>query len=721
MMALLQLSDPDMSGRIQDAEADREDRLEALADMAAVVLKHRNLYGIFDALGNIDTRFHGDHGLYLHCTRFLSRYRLSLGKMQSPIALNSDVGRRGVGLFTNLTNAPAGEVNGRVWKAGDLHLYRQVVLFDRQLHEKVEVTNETHEELRVDLVLEWEGDFKDLFEIRGAQRKRRGRYYTEDFQTQAYEGLDELHRNTRLTIHGAAAEYRDREAVVSLRLAAGQTQVFTVAISCHAADQKGEKPEKAPKTDFLRARKGRVYWSKIMDRIGASMEASDPDLQRWLDQSRADIALLLTETEHGIYPFAGIPWFCAAFGRDGLTVALQTLWFAPGIARGTLTFLAAHQATTTASSNESAPGKIIHEVRQGEMVNLGEVPYGRYYGTVDATPMFVWLLGLYILRTGDLGLLRELEPNLLRAIALMDSFGSEFVTYDLKNQDGLVHQGWKDADDAVMTEDGESAAHPIALCEVQGYVYAARKEAAQLLSLLNRPGEAAENQRKAEEIKKKFNSEFWDDERETFALAIDGRGRKCRVVTSNALHVLSTGIADEGHVPAIENLWSGWGIRTMSSQEEFYSPLSYHNGSVWPHDNAMAVMGLARMGRKKEALQIFEGLAQAAQSLDYRLPELISGFRQRDESSPVRYPNACSPQAWAAGSVFLMLGALLGIRIDRKNIILENPVLPKGCEALTFSNLPVGEERVTLRVQQDEGMVSAGLIKGGDGVKVVVC
>jgi glycogen debranching enzyme len=424
------------------------------------------------------------------------------------------------------------------------------------------------------------------------------------------------------------------------------------------------------------------------------------------------------ETEHGPFPYAGVPWFSTPFGRDSLITAYQRLWLDPSLAYGVLPFLAAHQADHTSEPADAEPGKIVHEMRAGEMAALGEVPFGQYYGSVDATPWFVLLAAATHDRTGDDALLTRLWPHLERALAWIDGPGDVdhdgFVEYQGRSRSGLRNQGWKDSRDSIMHADGSLAEGPIALCEVQGYVYAAKRGLARVARRLGRPERADELDGQAETLKASFARAFWCDELGTYALALDGKKQPCRVRSSNAGHALFTGIAQPEHAAAVASTllsdehFSGWGVRTLAATEQRYNPMSYHNGSVWPHDNALIALGLARYGNTRAATQILGGLLDASRAMEQsRLPELLCGFELRPDEGPTLYPVACSPQAWSAGAVFLLFQAVLGITVDaaRKEIRFSHPVLPRGIDRITLSGLSLGAASVDVQVERsrDDG------------------
>jgi glycogen debranching enzyme len=410
---------------------------------------------------------------------------------------------------------------------------------------------------------------------------------------------------------------------------------------------------------------------------------------------------------------AGIPWFATLFGRDSIFTALSVLPFNPDIAGRTLKMLAGLQGTKVDDARDEQPGKIVHEMRAGEMAATGEIPFGRYYGTIDATPLFLWLVGLYVSVTGDLKLATDLWPNVERALEWIDKWGDRdhdgYVEYVRETPQGLANQGWKDSLDSISHADGELAAPPIALCEVQGYVYAAYTEIGSVATRLGHVELAGRLAQQAAALKSNFIRDFWIEQKQTVALALDGGKKACKVMSSNAAHCLATGIVDGAHGQKLserllrDDMFTGWGIRTLSDSERRYNPMSYHNGSVWPHDNAIAALGLARCGDRAGVIRILEGLLDAAVSFrGGSLPELFCGFHREPNLGPVPYPVACHPQAWSAASVFLILQAILGMRIRgfENSVTIETPVLPSWLDWIKVENLKVGQGTVSLNFRR---------------------
>src|SRR5690606_2261305 len=424
-------------------------------------------------------------------------------------------------------------------------------------------------------------------------------------------------------------------------------------------------------------------------RLFADLISVNSQFNHWINRSEIDLISLLAETPHGKYPYAGVPWYNTPFGRDGIITAIETLWLAPEISKDVLLFLARNQADALIPEQDAEPGKILHEARNSEMANTGEVPFKQYYGTIDATPLFIMLAGMYYERTADIELIKAIWPNIKSALHWIDNYGDldgdGFVEYKFKAKNGLTNQGWKDSFDAVMHKDGRLADPPIALCEVQGYVFSAKKHAAKLARVLNDEALSIRLDREAEKLKQIFNEKFWDDELNCYVLALDGEKKPCRVVSSNAGQCLFTGIADYDKAAKLaevllsNDMFTGWGIRTLSSAEARFNPMSYHNGSVWPHDNALIAYGLSLYGFTEHSLKIMEALFDSSLYIDLqRLPELFCGFKRRPNEGPTAYPVACSPQAWSVAVVFMLLQACFRIDVNAltKTITFNKPVLP---------------------------------------------
>jgi glycogen debranching enzyme len=677
-----------------------------MADEHNRVLKHGETFAVFDVHGDIRPVGLHEEGVYHEGTRFLSCLVLRLAGEQ-PMFLSSTVKEQNDLLAVDLTNADIYATEQLAIRRGTLYLARTKFLWDAACHERIVLRNYGLAPVQSSLTLHFEADFADIFEVRGTRRQRRGRYLRETIEdgtvVLAYEGLDHLVRRARLRFSPPPTALDGKEARFDLALCPKGEATFTLTLLC-------ETGERAPRLhSFDMALTLSLGDLEKKQQGQCEIRTSNAQFDDWLRRATADLHMMITDTPEGPYPYAGVPWFSTAFGRDGIITALEYLWMDPGLARGVLCFLAANQAADINPAQDAEPGKILHEIRQGEMAALGEIPFGRYYGSVDATPLFVMLAGAYFERTGDRALIERLWSNIERALTWIDRYGDQdgdgFVEYHRQSPNGLVQQGWKDSHDSVFHADGNLAQGSIALCEVQGYVFAAKRQAAALAAILGDHVRAQQLWDEAGALQARFEKAFWCEDLSTYALALDGDKRPCRVRTSNAGHCLFTGIASLEHgrraarTLVAADCFSGWGIRTLSTAEVRYNPMSYHNGSVWPHDNALIALGLARYGMREDLLKVLSGLFHASLFVDlHRLPELYCGFPRRPGEGPTLYPVACAPQSWAAAAVFAVLQGCLGLAIDAANarIRFSYPLLPDYLRELNVHQLRVGNAVVDL-------------------------
>ncbi len=693
------------------------------------VLKHGETFAVFDRYGDIEQVGLKELGIYHEGTRFLSRLTLSLGK-DRPLLLSSTIKEDNALLAVDLTN-PDVSLNGQVVvPRGTLHLFRCKFLWEGVCYERLRIWNYGLFPVEVSFSFQFDADFADIFEVRGLTRERRGQrletVVEEGGIVLAYKGLDGLIRRTRLECSPRPKEVSGSEVHYEVRLQPKGKATFFLTVACELA----ETPP--PRPSYNMAFKHATRALKHAKTQDCEIYTSNEQFNDWLNRSLADLHMMITDTPEGPYPYAGVPWFSTAFGRDGIITALECLWVNPWIARGVLAYLASTQATEVLPEQDAQPGKILHETRRGEMAALGEIPFGRYYGSVDATPLFVMLAGAYYERTGDLAFIESIWPHIERALAWIDTYGDMdgdgFVEYLRLSPKGLAHQGWKDSKDSVFHEDGTLAEGPIALCEVQGYVYAAKRMASELASALGHRERADELSHQAQALQERFEQVFWCEELSTYVLALDGKKRPCRVRTSNAGHCLFTGIANREHARRVtltllgSDSFSGWGIRTVAASEVRYNPMSYHNGSVWPHDNALIAYGMARYGFKEAALKILTGLFDASLFVDlHRLPELFCGFSRRPGEGPTLYPIACAPQSWSAAAVFLLLQACLGLSINapKARIYFSHPLLPAFLQEVRIKNLKVGKAIVDLSLQRHPQDVGINVIRREGQVEIV--
>lgn len=696
------------------------------------VLKHGELFALFDGHGDLSPA-EEESGLYCRDTRHLSRLALTVGG-RAPVLLSSTVSVATGAFQADLTNPDIPDGAGPGLRRDTLHLRRTRVLDASGCFERIAVRNFAAETLAVDVDLAFDADFHDIFEARGFRRTGRGavRLAVADERTVrfAYDGQDGRARLTVLSFDPAPDLLAEHRARFRLSLASGARASVFLAVDCAAADAPGALP---PATRFFRALRASRRPARETARRAASVETSDAVAQEILDRARADLTMLTTDTASGAYPFAGVPWFSTAFGRDGLLTAWLTLWADPALTRGVLDYLAALQSEDDDPETDAEPGKIVHETRAGELAAIGAVPFRRYYGAVDATPLFVALAGAYLDRTGDRETVARLAPALFRALDWVERYGDldgdGLVEYARRRSDGLLNQGWKDSDDSVFHADGTLAEGPIALVEVQGYALQAWRAGQRIAALLGEEERARRCRAAADALAARIESRFWDEALGTYALALDGDKRPCRVRASNAGHLLFSGavrperaarVAAQLMSPA---LFTGYGIRTVAAAEARYNPMSYHNGTVWPHDTALVALGLARYGFKGAAVRLLDGMLEAAAHMELRrLPELFCGFRRTPGTGPTLYPVACAPQAWAAAAPFGLLAAALGLSFDAAagTIRLERPRLPRRLEEVRIRNLRLGSASVDLRLRRADDDVAVDAIDTRGDLRVTV-
>jgi glycogen debranching enzyme len=576
-----------------------------LVDERTRLLKHGDTFAVFDHYGDIKPGGLGEEGLYHEGTRYLSCFLLEL-EGRRPFFLSSTVRDENDQLAVTLTNPDLLE-DGRLWAPlGTLHIAIRKFLWHRACYQQLRVKNYGLGPIKVALSLHFAADFADIFEVRGMKRQARGQdlkpEVSGDRVVLGYRGLDGEVRRTLLHFSVAPALLTASTARLDLALQPEEEVEFSMAVGC-------ERASRASSLRLLAFDDARTEAESDLQRYSAwscHLHASNGQVTSWIARAVADLHMMTTELPTGPYPYAGVPWFNTPFGRDGIITALSCLWLRPSVARGVLAYLASTQATEVIPEQDAEPGKILHETRNGEMAILKEMPFGRYYGSVDATPLFVVLAGAYWTRTGDRAFVESLWPHIDAALRWIDEYGDRdrdgFVEYHRQSGDGLVHQGWKDSDDAIFHADGSLAQGPIALCEVQGYVHAARKAGAMLAALLGQAERAAQLRRQAEDLRQRFEEAFWCEDISTYALALDRDKQPCRVRTSNAGQCLYTGIASPDRAWRVAQTllspesFSGWGVRTVATTEPRYNPMAYHNGSVWPHDNALIARGLAGYG-----------------------------------------------------------------------------------------------------------------------------
>jgi glycogen debranching enzyme len=685
-------------------------------------LKHGDTFAMFDHYGDLVASPHSPEGIFHQDMRFLSRFVLTIGG-ERPLLLSSTVQNNNAVLHVDLRNADLFDNDELMLSKNTIHVARDKFLLDSVCYERLAVRNYGDRRCRVSIALDYGADFADLFEVRGHRRDRRGALSSEVLDASSvrfvYAGLDGVARSTRIAFDPCPAHISINRAKFELELDPKERSVIFITVGCAVGR------EAPPNGDgfFTAMRRARRAILHTCEQV-AGVETSNTVCNEVLCRSMADFSMLVTDTPYGPYPYAGIPWFCTAFGRDGIIAAIEMLWIDPRIARGVLRFLAANQAQTEDPRADAEPGKILHETRECEMAQLGEVPFGRYYGSIDSTPLFVVLAGLYWQRSGDRETLKTIWPEVKAALEWITRYGDRdgdgFLEYHGRHAGGLRNQGWKDSVDAVFHHDGRLASPPIALVEVQGYVYLARTLAAHMARSMGEMRLAVMLEEQARQLREHFEERFWCPDMQFYALALDAEKQPCRVRTSNVGHLLFSGIvAPERGARVAKALFgpdffSGWGIRTVSVRESRFNPMSYHNGSIWPHDNALIGLGLARYGYLDEVLRLTTALFDVATYMDLRrLPELFCGFRRHRDNGPTLYPVACAPQAWAAAAPFALLEACLGLEFDAlaDTVRLRHPRLPDFLDWVRIRGLRLGESRFDVLLRRHGADVAVNVLE----------
>lgn len=701
----------------------------------AVVIKDEEVYFLCQSDGVVPFDEGHGLGLYFHDCRFLSAYELRVaGELLEPLAANGDDGFRSLFQLTN----PRLEVDGHVLNRQRIGVrWRHVVDGpDRALRDEVEIENYDTDAYVLPLTLSLDADFRDVFVIRGIAEGRPGELrrprWDDDELVLSYRGGDERLRELRIRFSEKPAWTRGGHVGFELRLGAHEATKLVVSMAI---------VDSAPHT------RQRHSPREALDRAEAAFERSIDDwmkgfarvrssslwVERAIHRSLRDLRALRMTWDRHQFLAAGVPWFATLFGRDSLLCAVQTLAYRRELAADTLRLLAQYQGKTHDAWRDEEPGKILHEMRVGELAHLGLVPHTPYYGTVDATPLFLVLLGEYTRWAGELSLFWELQSSVDAALRWIDHFadhdGDGFTDYTAASGDRLINQGWKDSGNAIVDAGGRLAEPPIALVEVQGYVFLAKRSIAELFERSGDGERAQRLRREAAALRERFNREFWCADKEYYALALQRGGRAADAISSNPGQALWTGIIDERRVRAVVDrlmspaMYSGWGIRTLSADERAYNPVGYHRGTVWPHDNALIVAGMRRHGCDEEARRVFGDLLEAATYFeDYRLPETFAGYGREQYGVPVRYPVACHPQAWASGAIPFMLQVLLGVEPDAFSgrLFVRRPALPSFVDRLEWQGLRVGGSEVDLTFSQRDGQLSVEVTRRSGELEVIV-
>lgn len=682
--------------------------IAAGVEIKKLVVKEGEVFLYTDVDGNIPRGNTYGLGLYYKDMRFLSTLELYMdGKTPLLLSSTAELDYRA---SIELTNPDITDAEGKIVAPQETLNIRRLRVARDNLYERIRVKNYNLFPVEVNLQLVLGADFFDIFEVRGLRRLKRGHILKPKYDGRAlslaYFGLDDVFRQTRIEFWSqpTSVQAGPEGAQVSYRLSLKphETKVMNLAIKPVI----GTERRKTYSLDTVSSVLRQSYsdWEASSTKITTDNELFNSILER----SERDMRQLLTPTKHGTILAAGIPWFVAPFGRDALIASLETLMLNPTPAYDSLKMMAGLQGKEVDEMRDEEPGKMFHEIRQGELTNLNEIPYTPYYGSADATPLFLIAVSELFKFTGDLEFLNTMLDPIERALRWIDDFGDLdgdlFVEYLRKSPRGLINQGWKDSGGAVCHKDGTKAQSPIAVAEVQGYVYRAKKSVAEIYSFLGEEDLAKKLAREAEALKERFNKIFWMEERGCLAMALDKDKKRVEAITSNAGQCLFGGIVDEKKAQKLverlmqPDMFSGWGIRTLSKGAPNYNPMSYHSGTVWPHDNAIIVWGLKRYGFTPEAQRVISGLFDATVTFDYlRLPELFCGFSRRSPHPPVGYPVSCSPQAWAAASIFFMLQTILGLRPDAvNNTLYVNPTLPRWLNEVKIEDLNIGQARLSI-------------------------
>jgi glycogen debranching enzyme len=695
-------------------------------NLSLLATKEGDMFLYADPEGNLRSGQLG-MGLYFRDTRFLSHYEMEVGG--TPAVLLSASAERAYMSYVDLTNPDLDGI-----PAQTLNIRRTRVIKNR-LFERIRFKNYNAHRIRVRASFVFGADFADLFHVRGLIPERHGVFFKPTLHGQVltftHRGEDNKLRETRIDLGMVPSDVEFTPAFTrvafDLDLVGHQTKLLTFLVD---PTIDGARPEPvAFDAAVHELRRSYDEWDHECTSIYTDNEVFNTLLQR----GRRDLRALLTETPAGRYIAAGIPWYVAAFGRDSLITAHQMLMLNPKPARDTLRLLARFQGTEVDEWRDEEPGKILHEIRSGVLANAGIIPHTPYFGSVDSTPLFLMLFGTYFKWTNDREFAAEMMPHVEAALRWIDTYGDidgdGFVEYEKKSARGLDNQGWKDSYNSIVHADGSLADSPIALSEVQGYVYLAKHRVADVFDSLGRAEDAARLRAEANLLRERFNEAFWVEEDHYYAIALDGKKRPVRSVTSNPAHGLYCHMLDPDKAAEVAkrllqpDMFSGWGIRTMSKSSAGYNPMSYHNGTVWPHDNALIAAGLKRYGYHKQTNRIATAIFDAAVFVDYmRLPELFCGFTRRTPNQPVSYPVACSPQAWAAGSPFLLLQSMLGLsaQAPQNLLTINSPVLPAWLNWVELRNLRVGDSTISLTFRREGETTAFTLLSKEGSVRVIM-
>lgn len=694
----------------------------------AVVIKDEDLFFLSDSSGDVPLNNEQGFGLYYHDCRFLQGYELRIaGVRLNALAATSEHGFMSEFVLTNPDlNQPGG---AELPKQSVAIQWRRIIqAASLTLQDVIELTNHAVDPIQLDLTFDFQGGFEDVFEIRGLHPKKIGRAEEPRWRNGAllfeYDGADGVYRTLQIVIQDKSLATRKNGADLKVSLAPDEIRQIHLRLAISESRKRRLRRKAQTRTSANQLATALNKNSDQWLRSHTRLESSNRLLNRVFERCLRDLRVLRTSLEGKEYFSAGLPWYGALFGRDSIISSLQTLAFEPRIAEQTLRLLAKFQGRETNEWRDEQPGKILHELRVGELAHLNEIPQTPYYGSVDSTPLFLILVARHANWTGDLSLFRDLKENIGKAFdwitRLGDQTGNGYLEYSSKSSRGLGNQGWKDSGDSIVNADGSLAKPPIALVEVQGYVYLAKTSMAELYERAG-DNDAAERLRaEAHELRTRFERDFWLKEEDIYALALQSGKKPAAVVSSNPGQVLWSGMADRARAKktAIQlmstEMFTGWGVRTLSSAERRYNPVGYHLGTVWPHDNSIIAAGFRAYGLDEFACRIFEGIVDAASHFErHRLPEVFAGYSKEQFPIPARYPVACHPQAWAAGSVPFMVETLLGLipNAFEGRLQVVRPVLPHSTDQVELHGLRVGKSSVDLRFERNVDGITTHVIK----------
>lgn len=696
---------------------------------ANLVLKEGNLFFLTDARGNVPGGGRTELGLFHEDTRYLSQWELVVLD-HKPSVLSSHANR----VFCNqidLTTSWTQETKD-IFEHNYIHIRRRQVVGGK-LIERLRISNYLNIPQQVRFEIRFGADFADMFEVRGLQRSLSGTYYRPVLDGAStrlhYLGRDGVMRTTRIVFDTPPTRFDGRCAFYEISIAGGGGFLLEIHVIPESEPLDGARHATYEELYRTNAEKYAVWRAEC-----SSIRSEDQFLYSSLSQSVTDLRALFIEYDGQPIISAGIPWYSTPFGRDSIITSLQTLMVNPNIARDTLCFLAKYQGTKVDDFTSEEPGKIMHELRRGELARCREIPHLPYYGTIDATPLFLVLLHEYYLWTGDEALIRQLLPAAEQALHWIDAYGDVdgdgLIEYWKYSEHGILHQGWKDSVDGVMYPDGTQPQLPISLIEVQGYVFDAKMRMSRLFREFGMQERARQLRAQAQAVQSRIEERFWMKDKRYYALALDGRKRIVPSIASNPGHLLYSKAVANSNASRVEqrlmsdDMYSGWGVRTFSSKNPAFNPLSYHNGSVWPHDNSIIAAGLCNYGYKRSAERIFNTLYEACLNLPYyRLPELFCGMARKPNDWLVQYPVACTPQAWAAATFFLILQGLIGVRPDapHRRLYIENPRLPAQTADLMIHDMRIGQSRVTLRITRHNDRTFVNVVEQtGEPIRVTI-